>query len=256
MKIILFSVFIYSIFNYSLSYAKDEDFTVKKRTPQYGFFYGVFAGYQEELYKGIDNDVMAFPAIGYRGENLNILGPRISYRLYQQNQISLSAQLHYRFAGYDASDSRFFNGMEDRDATLDAGFSLAYKKNDWTNANSMVTDMLGRSNGLEISSQLGKTFYVGPIFIEPNIGLRYWDTNYVNYYYGVKASESTSGREEYKGGFALNKKLGINVSTPIFLGGFTRLSIEHTWFDSVISRSPLIESNSSFGVRLTFTRFF
>lgn len=256
MKALSFCFFICSVFGYSYAYAQDKDLGVKKRPTQYGFFYGVFAGYQQEIYKGLDNDLMALPAIGYRGEKLNILGPRISYKLFQQDELTLSALLQYRFAGYDASDSRFFDGMNDRDASLDAGFSFVYKQNDWSVSNTFSTDVLDNSNGSEINTQLGKTFYFGPIFVEPHIEVSYWDSHYVNYYYGVDELESSPQRNKYKGGSALNKKIGLNVSTPILFGGFTRLSINHTWYDSVISNSPLTESDSSFGARITFTRFF
>lgn len=254
MKAFIYSLITCITFCVSHAYADNND--KKKPRAESGFFYGAFVGYTQEIYKGIDSDIMVLPAVGYRGEKLNILGPRISYQLFKINNIEVNTLLQYRFAGYDASDSSFFTGMEDRDSSLDIGVSASYKKNDWSSSSNVLFDTLGRSNGSELSTRLGKTFYFGPLFIEPHVGLQYWDKQFVDYYYGVTTSEQRTDRSAYNGKHAFNKKVGLSFSTPIFFGGFTRLGIEHTWYDAVISKSPLTESDKSVQARFTFTRFF
>ena len=256
----IFTVFLLvSTFVYAEGYESKPTEIVHKNSEkkqQTGFFYGAMLAYKTDIYKGVNNDFMALPAIGYRGENINVLGPLVTYSLIKSEGIEFSSLLSYRFAGYDTSDSDVFNGMEDRDASLDFGFALSYKKDKWAARLGILHDIIGSSNGFEVAGSLGKTFYFGPIFVEPNVGVSYLDNQFVDYYYGVESFEATATRESYKGEFALNNKLGLNISTPIFFKGFTRLGLAHTWYDSSISNSPLTDDNSSFSARLTFTRFF
>ena len=60
----------------------------------------------------------------------------------------------------------------------------------------------------------------------------------------------------YNGDSALNKNIGLSISTPVLLGGFTRLSIEHTWYDESLTNSPLVENDTSFNLLLLFTKNF
>lgn len=227
-----------------------------ERKPQSGFFYGAMLGFNNEIYKGVDKDFTAFPVIGYRSDSFNFLGPLISYRLLKSGNYELKSIMRYRFAGYDDSDSDTFIGMNDRDASLDFGLGVSYKHDDWAAKFDVLHDVIGSSNGFELNGSIGKTFFFGPIFIEPNVAVSYWDNQYVDYYYGVEAYEANVNRLEYQGKYALNKKLGLNISTPIFLGGFTRLSLEQAFYATSISKSPLTDKDTSFRLRLTFSRFF
>ena len=119
-----------------------------------------------------------------------------------------------------------------------------------------MRDVLDRSNGSELSAKLDKTFYFGPIFIAPSLGVTFLDRNYVDYYYGVSAAELGVNRPSYRGDAALNTVLGLSIATPIFFSGFTRLSLENTWYHSAITNSPLIDTDTSFRIRLTFSKFF
>lgn len=257
---ILAALFVLSGYAYSDDDIEEHTSTDPKheevRKHQSGFFYGAMLGYKTEIYKGVDNDFSAFPVVGYRSNNFNFLGPFISYRLLDHGPLEVNSILRYNFAGYDSSDSAFLNGMEDRDASLDLGIGLSYKKQHWAAKFDAQHDVIGNSNGFKLKASIGKTFYFGPIFVEPNLGLHYWDNQYVDYYYGVSVNEATSGREVYQGRYAINKKLGLNISTPIFFGGFTRLSLEQIWYDASIANSPLTDSDNSVNIRMTFSRFF
>jgi len=244
----------------SFTQAEDGSDKNSERSPerkhQSGFFYGAMLGFNNEIYKGVDSNFTAFPLVGYRSDRFNFLGPFISYRLLNSGNYELKSILRYRFAGYDDTDSDTFIGMDDRDSSLDLGLGISYKQEHWTAKFDVLHDVIGSSNGFELNGSIGKTFFFGPIFIEPNFGVSYWDNQYVDYYYGVEAYEANANRLEYQGKYALNKKLGLNISTPIFLGGFTRLSLEQAFYATSISKSPLTDKDTRFSLRLTFSRFF
>jgi outer membrane protein len=168
----------------------------------------------------------------------------------------LTLQIAPRFQGFDDSDSAIFENMSERKFSLDAGLGLNYEKQDWKVGISSMFDVLGRSKGFEAKANVSRVFNHGPLFFEPSLSLSYLDSNHVDYYYGVKANETNALTSQYEGQSALNTTLGFSVATPIFLDGFTQLSFDYTWFDSVITDSPLVEDDTSLGVRLIFSKFF
>ena len=223
---------------------------------QSGFLYGAALGIQREIYKDFDRRIVFFPILGYRGEKLQVYGPFISYSVLSEGSIEFLVQAKPRFAGYDESDSDVFEGMEDRKPTLDFGLGLNYEKDSWKIEVSSLHDVLDRSNGTELSTKISKTFRVGPVSVEPAIGLSYLDSKFVDYYYGVEASEATTDRPEYDADSAINTTLGVTFGTAVFLGGFTRLGVENDWLDSSLTDSPLTDTDNNLRVFLSFTKFF
>jgi outer membrane protein len=228
----------------------------KEREKTEGFLYGLGINVNKEIYKGYNTRTMPLPLVGYKGENLSVFGPFISYKLKDVNDFQVSAKLSPRFQGFDESDSTIFTGMQRRKSSLDAGMSVDYQNNDWKIGLTSMFDILNRSNGFEIKSSFGHIFRYGPVFFEPSISFSYLDKNHVDYYYGVSNNEVNQNRIAYIGDSALNKNLGLSIATPILFGGFTRLSIEYTWFDKNITDSPLVEDDTSVNLLLLFTKNF
>lgn len=221
-----------------------------------GFLYGLGLSTNKEIYKGYDRRNILLPIIGYKGEKLNVFGPFVSYEVEKIAGIKVVVQAAPRFQGFDDTDSYIFEGMADRKFSMDAGIGLNYQKNDWKINISSMFDMLNRSSGMELTSSIGHTFRFGPFFVEPRITFSYLDSNHVDYYYGVGKDEVNVNRTEYVGESALNTGIGISMSTPIFLGGYTQINIQRTWFDSAITDSPLVEDHSNLIFRLLYTRTF
>ncbi len=234
-------------------YPRDNN---RQHIEKYGFIYGLGVGVNNGIYKDYDLPVIPLPIIGYRGEKFSAFGPFISYHAWQNDAFKLSIKAAPRFGGFEQDDADIFNGMDERKLSIDAGFGLTYQQNDWKIDTSIMKDVLGKSDGMEIKSTLGKMMRFGPVFIEPSVGLSYVDANHVDYYYGVRAHEATNARLQYTGKSALNKTLGLSVMTPIFFNGITTLGIENTWYDTSISDSPLTDDDASLSVRIMFSKFF
>lgn len=236
--------------------AAQQDGDAGKGVEQTGFLYGLGVLVSEQPYRGYDTQFIPIPILGYRGERLRVFGPYVSYDFVQAQDINLSVRLAPRFQGFDESDSDYFEGMRDRDSSIDAGLGFNYKKDDWQVELSAMFDTLDKSGGYEITTRLGKVFRKGPIFLEPSVALSYQDDDLVDYYYGVRDSEQTEFRKAYVGEKTLNTTIGFSVATPVLLGGMTRFSIEHMWNGSNITDSPLVNSDSQWRVRLLFSKFF
>ncbi|MBA6302412.1 MipA/OmpV family protein [Colwellia sp. MB02u-14] len=250
-KILILSLFFLPFYTFSEQQIAS---VTREKTP--GFLYGVGLSVNKEIYKGYSSRTMPLPLIGYKGENLSIFGPFVSYKLKEVNRFTVSAKLSPRFQGFDESDSYIFKGMEKRKNSLDAGVSVDYQKNDWKIGISSMFDMLNRSNGFEIKSSFGRIYKFGPVFLEPSISLSLLDKDHVDYYYGVSKYEINQDRTVYSGKSALNKSAGLSIATPILFGGYTRLNIEYTWFDESITQSPLVDNETSINLLLLFTKNF
>jgi outer membrane protein len=170
--------------------------------------------------------------------------------------VEFSIQASPRFDGFDESDSDIFEGMDERKFSMDLGFGIEYARDDWKFELSSLHDVLGRSNGTELSTGLSKVFRSGSLFIEPGIGFSYLDSRHVDYYYGVSTNEVASFRPRFEGDDAVNTNLGITVTTPALFNGLTRFGFEHTWYDPDISDSPLTDEDTSLSFFFAYSRFF
>ena len=221
-----------------------------------GWMWGFGVAASQDVYTDFDNRIVPIPIIGYTGEKLRVYGPFVGYQLFQQDAFTLDAQLVPVFAGYEEDDSAVFTGMEDRDFSYAAGIGLNYNTGGWVYSLSTNADILGKFDGYQASARIGKQFRIDQYMIEPSIGVNYQDSNYVDYYYGVRPEEATAFRSAYNGDGALNTEIRIAVSTRQFFKGMTRLELGATFFDDSISDSPLTDDDTSLNAMLVYTRFF
>lgn len=251
-KLLLFLSVLWSL----SAIAQDEIKPTQRPMQSTGLLYGFGLSVSQEIYKGYNNRTIPLPLIGYRGENLTVFGPFVSYQVQDFDHVKVSVKLSPRFQGFDEGDSNVFIGMQERKNSIDIGIGVNYENNDWKLGLTSMFDSLNRSGGYELKTDVSRVYRVGPFFIEPSLSLSFLDSHHIDYYYGVRASEITSQRGAYVGNSAINKTIGLSISTPLFFNGFTRMSIDYTHFDSEITDSPLVKENSSFRFGLFFTKNF
>ncbi len=223
--------------------------------PPQGFLYGVGIGINQEIYQGYKRRTIPLPLIGYRGEKLSVYGPFVSYQLLKQGNISVSAKLAPRFAGFDESDSRVFAGMAKRKSSLDGGVGVQYRLQSWVFEAETLIDLLGNSKGQESEFSVAYGLRFGLVQLEPKVGISYSDSKLVDYYYGVRLNEATANRMPYSAKSAFNYNAGVSLSNPLF-GGMARLGVEHHWYDSSISDSPLTDRDTGLSAFLSWSKFF
>lgn len=228
----------------------------RERIEPEGFLYGIGLAVDREIYKDYDRRVILLPVIGYRGEKLTIFGPFVRYEVLQSGAVEFLIQAKPRFDGFDESDSEIFEGMDERRFSMDLGFGIEYARDNWKFELSSLHDVLGRSNGTELSAGLSKVFRSGSLFIEPGFEFSYLDSRHVDYYYGVSANEVTSFRPRFEGDDAVNTSIGITFTTPALFNGLTRFGFEHTWYDPDISDSPLTDEDTGLSFFFAYSRFF
>lgn len=238
--------------SFSVSYAEEK----MQKKQQTGFMYGVGSAAGTSIYKGVDTEFLPFPFLGYKGEKLNIFGPFLSYDAFSTQGMTLALKLNPRFDSYKSSDSPVFRGMKDRKMSADAGIGAKYVHEGWGAEISGMVDILGRSDGFEVESKIGRSFGRGLFFINPFVGFSFLDRKHVDYYYGVEHDEVIAGRNYFKGRASFNPLAGVSVVTPVVFNGLTRVVITHKWYDTNITDSPLTDETSSISIFMTYSRFF
>jgi hypothetical protein len=113
--------------------------------------------------------------------------------------------------GYEASDSPFLAGMEERKDGIWLG-GAAIWRNDIANVSAeLLGDGSGNSKGSKFKLTVDHRFQAGNFDITPRLSVTRLDQKYVSYYYGVNAAEVRAGRPFYQGGSAVNMEAGLRV---------------------------------------------
>ncbi len=133
--------------------------------------------------------------------------------------------------------------METRQKSLDAGVEMIYRGRPVGFRLAAVTDVLGRSNGQEVSAAAITGAPLGKALVLVGFGPRWLSSDRVDYYYGVRAPE---GRPEYSGTSTINWDLTVSTvynPTPRWtvFGLLTREGL-----GSSIRSSPLVERTSAY----------
>ena len=69
---------------------------------------------------------------------------------------------------------------------MGARFTVNYEIEDWKVGASRMFDVHGRSKVSTAKANVVRVFRKELLFFEPSLSLRHLDSNYVDYYYGVK----------------------------------------------------------------------
>ncbi len=157
---------------------------------------------QSEPYKGAKDLLLPSPVIFFDNGVVYARWSRFGLYFLGEKQedyawgFSLTAQP--RTLGYKASDSSYLQGMDERKSTFEGGlaFSASYKKSKYIEI-MLLGDMLNTYNSWVSRVEIGDTYKAGKFTFYPSIILLYQSRKFVDYYYGVKCSESTTDRAAY-----------------------------------------------------------
>ena len=193
-----------------------------------------------EPYKGADNDILVVPAITFQGERFYFRGILAGYRLWKRGHFEADAILMPRFGGYEADDSPFLRGMEDRRLGVDLGLNLTWEADRIGLRLAPRVDVSGRSQGQELGVEVYSPIRFGPVRVEPAVGAIWQSADLANYYYGVRPGEARPGRPAYEPGSTVNLTGGVFVFSPVTrklaFQGFVRVNR----LGSEIGDSPIV----------------
>lgn len=199
-----------------------------------------------EPYVGADNETIVVPALSLSYKKFFFRGIVAGYELFERDGFTASAIARARFAGYDADDSRFLSGMEDRRKSADLGLELDWQPSRWVGFQlTPATDVLGRSDGQEVTFDVYVPLRFGPARIEPRVGAIWQSSDFVDYYYGVRPEEARPGRPAFRGESAVHLGAGVSLFTPVARRLVLQSFVRVERLDDKIEESPIVDRKTA-----------
>lgn len=170
----------------------------------------------QKAYKGTDRETRALPMISYENRYVKLSGPNLELKLpglefgdSRRLNFGVVAKL-FGGGGYEPGDSPALAGMAERESSIWAGPKMEWE-NDFADAKlEWLGDASGNSKGQRVVLGLERKWKPGPsVMLLPQVGVEWVDKKYVDYYYGVRASEATAGRAAYAGKATMNPEISL-----------------------------------------------
>jgi len=205
-------------------------------------------------YVGASAAVIPIPVVNVRYKRLFAEGIRGGVQFLRSGQLTGNAYLQANFEGLEPTDSPYLEGMNTRSMSADAGAEIVYRARPVGFRFNVLSDVLGRNSGQEISLQALTGAPLGRgSFLLAGIGPRWVSASRVDYYYGVRGSEARPDRPEYRGTSSWNWDLSVGAN--IRLAGkwslFALFSREA--FGSPIEDSPVVSGPAAYSMITSLT---
>ncbi|HSF19512.1 MAG TPA: MipA/OmpV family protein [Vicinamibacteria bacterium] len=207
-------------------------------------------------YVGAKPQFFPVPVLHLRYERWFLEGIRGGYALSQGEKLDARVFTQVRFRGLEPQSSPFLTGMEARKKSLDAGLELIYRGRPVGFRASALTDVLGRSNGQEVSLAAVTGAPLGKALVLVGFGPRWLSNNRVDYYYGVRSTEAQSGRPGYTGSSTVNWDLSITTIYELSPRWNAFWLVTREALGSGIRKSPLVERSSAYSLVASVTYSF
>lgn len=203
---------------------------------------GVFSATQP--YQDVDAQVWAVPLVSLKYKNFWIDGKVLGYRLYEHGDLSFSIAGQPRLMGYESDDSTALRGMEDRDGSFDGGARVSWGNEYFDVDVTAVSDLGGTHEGQEISVIFSKELFKG--FLTPRAGFKWLSDSLVDYYFGVRGTETRVGRPAYEPGSTVDAVVGATLAFPMGDKWAFITDIEYEPLGSEIADSPIVDADGIF----------
>jgi len=211
-----------------------------------------FAGLtQQQPYKGIDRFNMAIPMLYFENRWVQLMGPRLDVKLpglkwANDQELSGGVGVHlFGFNGYKPDDAPILEGMKERKNGIFAGPFIKWSSPLMNVTAEWMLDTTGDSEGERVSIGVERSFQVGQHFMfTPSAAATLLDEKYVNYYYGVRASEAREGRPAYAAESTMNVDVGVRTDYMIDQRQSVFLALQFTGLGQEIKDSPLVDRSN------------
>lgn len=201
---------------------------------------GIGALWNTEPYRGLDNEAWVFPTFTWRSGRFFVRETGLGFQVAGDDRWSVDAFAELRLEGYDADDSDFLAGMDDRDSSLDAGVALVRRSSTLGKfAFSVAHDTLGRHDGYQADVTWSKRTDFGI----PSVRVAYYSSSLADYYYGVESNEARPGRPAYAPGASVLVNANYSLGGPINDRWVWLANVGVDFYPSDIRDSPIIEDS-------------
>jgi len=212
---------------------------------------GLAVSASQRPYRDADNETRALPLLMFENRWVRVAGAGIYLKLPSAGPVSFALRARYAFDGYEADDAPILNGMAERKSSLWLGGAARWQNPIANLSAEWLGDGSGHSKGQQFKLQLDRSFRAGDVELTPRVAAIWLDRKYVDYYYGVAASEAAAGRPFYEGDASVNAEVGVRAVYSLAPRHALTLDVGATRLGGSIKDSPLVErhnlSRVSFG---------
>ena len=213
---------------------------------QWGLGLGV--GLDSKPYRDFDNDVKALPLLLFENRYVSFFGAALDLKLPSSGPLSFRLRARYANDGHEAKDSPYLRGMAERKGGVWVGGAVTWRGS-VINASAEALAATGNAEGTRVKLELNRQFQAGAVTVTPRLALHWQDRKFVDYYYGVRASEVRAGRAAYAGDAATNVELGLRLGYAVAPRHTVFVDLSATGLGSAIKDSPLVDRSNQTSVK-------
>jgi outer membrane scaffolding protein for murein synthesis (MipA/OmpV family) len=148
--------------------------------------------------------------------------------------------------GWKTDGEDELSGLQDRERTVDVGFSSVWRTRAVTVGASVYSDVSGNSDGRSATARVSVPWHISSRWsITPTVGLEWWSDELVDHYYGVSSAEATPFRAEYAGRSATNVRVGLGTGYWFESGWQLLGGLGYTRFGDGITASPIVSRDDT-----------
>jgi outer membrane protein len=195
-------------------------------------------------YVGADAEIFPGPIANVQWGRLRVFGVDVGVELWTDGEWRVEAGLRPRFDGFEAGDSAFLRGMDEREMTLEGGARVSWSTPRTSVSLSAYTDLLGRHDGQELDLELSFRRRWRDLVYVPSVSATWVSSDVVSYYYGVRANEVRSFRPRYGGEDTVTIGAGVFGSYPIAERWRLLGLVQLERLGSEIENSPIVDERT------------
>ena len=202
----------------------------------------------QDPYLAADNDdhrnLDLVPLYLYEGKYFFARGASGGIHIVDNDTYELNVLARYRFQQLDPDRNEFYEGLEERRQTLDAGIEFRITQAWGELAVNWLTDTLDRHNGQQAQVTYRYRFEAGRWSISPFITWTYQDKKLTDYYFGVSEAEARFDRPEFSAGSSQWNTFGLNTAWHFSDRIVFFANVAFSGADSDVWDSPLVEESN------------
>lgn len=205
----------------------------------------------QKAYKGMDREATALPLLSFENQYVKLSGPNLELKLpglelngSQRLNFGVLTKLFGR-GGYEASDSPALAGMAERESGVWAGAKVEWESDLAEIKLELLGDVSGHSKGQRVVLGLERKWKLSQnVLLVPQVSVEWVDNEYVDYYYGVRASEARLGRAAYVGKAAVNPEISLTGIYRFDKNQSLMLNVGVKSLGKEINSSPIVGSST------------
>lgn len=214
---------------------------------------GAGASLKRKAYEGVGTDTTAIPLLTYENRWVRFAGPTIDLKLPAGSGLAFALRTRYAFEdGYEPGDAPLLNGMAERRSSWWLGGAALWRQPFANLSMEWLADASGHSDGQRLRLAAEKPMRVGNFLHTPRLAVNWLDKNYVDYYYGVTATEARPGRPAYEGQSTVSAELGLRSVYALTREQSVYLDVSASRLGNEIRNSPLVNRSGESALRFGY----